>query len=256
MSPSSFPADYSNFFGDARLERRGGELWNRLSMTPCSSIRKLSADNAEQKAYYRFLNNERVCEKKIIDEAVHRMKKLSAGRHLLCIQDTSEVNLSSHKGRLRANSGLGRSDNSDSGNCFKVDPGLVIDAKCFSPLGFSAIKVFHRPEEMPDRIERRYKRQAIEEKESYKWIEVAQGSKAVLKSAASVTFIAAREGDIYEQFALVPDTKTHLLIRSRTTRRLTNGNSLYKQVEASPVSGTYTVEVPSDKRKKTIQANC
>jgi hypothetical protein len=78
---------------------------------------------------------------------------------------------------------------------------------------------------MPDRIERKYKSQPIEDKESYKWIEVAQHSKEVLKQADSVTFIEDREGDIYEQFALIPDDKTHLLVRSRTTRNLSNGKS-------------------------------
>jgi hypothetical protein len=78
---------------------------------------------------------------------------------------------------------------------------------------------------------------------------VAQRSKEVLKGSSSVTFIEDREGDIYEQFALIPDEKTHLLIRSRTTRKLAGGKNLYQEVEAAPVAGTYTVELPTDKRK-------
>lgn len=249
MNPVHFIANYSGFLGDVRLERRAKQLWNRLSITPCSSIRRLSADYAEQKAYYRFLNNERVLEMDIINEAIQRMKKLSVGKHLLCIEDTCEVNLCNHKGRLRANSGLGRSDKSDSANCFKLHPGLVIDAESFFPLGFSHIKVFHRPEEKPNKKQRNYKYQPIEEKESYKWIEVAQRSKEVLASSDSITFIEDREGDIYEQFALIPDEKTHLLIRSRTTRKLSDGSSLYKEVDDLPISGAYTIEVPTDKRK-------
>lgn len=185
----------------------------------------------------------------MIDESSQRMAKLSKGRHLLCIQDTCEVNLTKQKGRLNENSGLGRSDKSDTGYCFKLHPGLVLDVEGLNPLGFSHIKVFHRPEEMPDRIQRGYKRQPIEEKESYKWIEVAQNSKAVLKEAASVTFVEDREGDIYEQFAMVPDERTHLLVRSRTTRNLDNGNSMYKEVEAQPIAGTYTIDLPTDSRK-------
>jgi hypothetical protein len=103
---------------------------------------------------------------------------------------------------------------------------------------------------MPDRNERNYKKQPIEEKESYKWIEVAQKSKEVLSGSARVTFIEDREGDIYEQFALIPDEKHHLIIRSRTTRNLTNGNNLYAEVDSAPVAGVYTIEVPTDKRKK------
>lgn len=177
------------------------------------------------------------------------MSKMSQGRNLLCIQDTSEINLSTHKGRLRPNSGLGRSDNADSASCFKLHPGLVLDVNHFSLLGFSDIKVFHRPEDMPDRVERNYKKQPIEEKESYKWIEVAQRSKKVLEEAACVTFIEDREGDIYEQFALIPDEKTHLLVRSRTTRKLKGDKDLYKEVASAPVAGRYTINIPTDKRK-------
>jgi len=249
MNPLNFIANYSNLMNDVRLERRGEQLWNKLSLTPCSSIRKLSSDNAEQKAYYRFLNNDNVKETVFVEEAANRMKNLSKDRHLLCIQDTCEMNLGSHKGRHLPNSGLGRSDNSESADCFKVHPGLVLDASNITPLGFSHIKIFHRPEEMPDRLQRKYKSQPIEDKESYKWIEVAQHSKEVLKQADSVTFIEDREGDIYEQFALIPDEKTHLLVRSRTTRNLSNGNSLYKEVESAAVAGTYTIELPTDKRK-------
>jgi len=249
MEATNFIPNYTGVLGDVRLERRGHELWRKLSINPGSSIRRLSATYAEQRAYYRFLTNEKVEESKLISEMASRVKNLSADRHLLCIQDTCEVNLGEHKGRLQPGGGLGRSDNCDSAHCFKLHPGLVLDAHNLSPLGFSHIKVFHRPEEMPDRMERAYKKQPIEQKESYKWIEVAQRSKEVLEEAASVTFIEDREGDIYEQFVLIPDEKHHLLIRSRTTRKLADGSNLYKEVEAEPIAGSYTIELPTDNRK-------
>jgi Transposase DNA-binding len=249
INPIAFFPNYTGYLNDIRLERRGQELWKKLSQHPCSSIRQLAKTQSEQKAYYRFLNNERIEEEQLISEATLRMGQLAKGRQLLCVQDTCEVNLSGHKGRLKPNSGLGRSDKSDTVHCFKLHPGLVLDAYNLSPLGFSHIKVFHRPEEMPDRIEREYKKQPIEDKESYKWIEVAEKSKDILKDAAEVTFIEDREGDIYEQFALIPDDKHHLLIRSRTTRKLINGSSLYKEVGSAPVAGTYTIELPTDNRK-------
>ena len=249
IQPRAFFPDYTGRFGDVRLEHRGQSLWRQLTPYPCSSIRQLSKDPAEQKGFYRFLHNEKVGEGQLAEEASLRMGELAKGRQLLCIQDTCEVNLSGHKGRLKPNSGLGRSDKSDTSHCFKLHPGLVLDAFSLSPLGFSHIKIFHRPEEMPNRAERKYKSQPIEEKESYKWVELAEKSKEVLAGAESVTFIEDREGDIYEQFAIVPDGKHHLLIRSRTTRKLSNGGSLYKEVGAAPVAGNYTVGLPTDKRK-------
>ncbi len=250
IPPSDFIVNYEGLLYDVRLERRGKRLWNQLSMTPCSSIRRVSTSDAEQRANYRFLNNERVTEHALTEEAARRCRRLSAGRHLLCIQDTCEVNLSSHKGRLKAESGLGRSDNADSRDCFKLHPGLVMDAESLNPLGFSHIKVFHRPDELPDKRQRNYSRQPIDQKESYKWLEVAQASKQVLQNAASVTFIEDREGDIYEQFARIPEGSVHLLVRSRSNRKLADGGmDLYQQVSRCPLAGTYSVKVPTDKRK-------
>lgn len=249
INPQSFTPDFIGYLGDLRLEQRANKFSNSLIQHPCSSIRQISENPAEQKAYYRLLSNERVEEEDLVKEISNRMSQLAKNRHLLCIQDTCEINLSRHKGRLKPNSGLGRSDKSDTANCFKLHPGLVLDSSTLSPLGFSHIKVFHRPEDKPNRMIRSYKRQSIEEKESYKWIEVAQISKTVLEKSDSVTFIEDREGDIYEQFALIPDEKYHLLIRSRTTRNLTNGNKLYEEVDSKPVSVKYTVDIPSDKRK-------
>ncbi len=188
-------------------------------------------------------------EEVLVKELSARVGQIVADRHVLVVTDTCEVNMSDHKGRLKPNSGLGRSDKSDTAHCFKIHPGMVMDSESLNPLGFSCVKVFDRDEDMPDRKKRNYKQQAIEEKESFKWIEVAQKSKEVLAKAATVTIIEDREGDIYEQFALVPDEKTHLVIRSRITRTLANGNSLYAEVEGAPVVGEYGIEVPTDKRK-------
>lgn len=244
-----FVPNYSGRFPDQRLEVRAMKLFNQLSVIPVSSIRRLSKTTAEHKANLRFLNNPRIDEELLIKEATDRVKHLAFGRHLLVPTDTCEINMSGHKGRLKPNSGLGKSDKSETAHCFKIHPGFVIDAAGFNPLGFSWIKIFHRDEQIPDRYERNYKKQPIEEKESYKWIEVAQKSKEVLAEARTVTFIEDREGDIYEQFALIPDEKHHLIIRSRTTRNLTNGNNLFAEVDSTPVTGTYTVEIPTDKRK-------
>lgn len=249
IKPSSFFPNYNGLIGDLRLERRAKELWTKLSLHPSSTIRQLATSKAEQKSYYRLLNNDKVKEDILIEESSKRMSNLAAGRNLLCIQDTCEVNLVKHKGRLNADSGLGRSDKSDTAHCFKIHPGLVLDTEGLNPLGFSHIKVFHRPEEMPDRTQRNYKKQAIEDKESYKWIEVAQKSKEVLKEATTVTFIEDREGDIFEQFVIIPNDKFHLLVRSRTTRNLSNGKKLYKEVDSEPIAGRYTIDLPTDNRK-------
>ena len=44
----------------------------------------------------------------------------------------------------------------------------MVDVGSRWPLGFSAVKLFHRPAEQDDRFQRNYKSLPIAEKESYK----------------------------------------------------------------------------------------
>ena len=252
-SPLHFKADYRGLTGDKRIDKRAQNLWSSLCKQPGSTISKLSDSRAEQMAYYRLLENEKLREQDLIDELVGRVCSLVDGRDILCVEDSSEINVSGNKNRLRPESGLGRSDNADNATCFKLHPALVLDAESLCPLGFSAVSVFVREEQKTDRFERRYKRQPIAEKESYKWIEVSETSKTTLMKARRVTFIQDREGDIYEQFALVPDPKHHLLIRSRTTRNLEGGSNLYEAMRDLPLAGEYTIEFPADKRLKRMK---
>ena len=48
---------------------------------------------------------------------------------------------------------------------------------------------------------------------------------------------------------LIPDEKHHLLIRSRTTRKLINGSGHMNELDSEPVAGSYTIELPTDNRK-------
>jgi hypothetical protein len=62
------------------------------------------------------------------------------GRHILSISDTSEINLQSHQGRLKAK-GLGVvGNNKDVG--FFIHPTLAVDAENGFPLGLSTVHFF------------------------------------------------------------------------------------------------------------------
>jgi len=89
----------------------------------------------------------------------------------------------------------------------------------------------------------------IEEKESFKWIKACKESKQHLLAASSITFIEDREGDIYEQFASIPDERTHLIIGSRDNRNLSNGNKLFDELSQQPPAGSYAIELITDIRK-------
>lgn len=196
-------------------------------------------------------------EKLLISEAALRLRSLVKDRHLLCIQDTSEVNLTAHDSRITNKSNLGRLDYAKYALGFKIHPAFVVDANQLSPLGFADIKLWHRPQDMPDRFKRNFRKISIEEKESYKWIEVAKQSKSVLEQAKTVTFVQDREGDIFEYFCLVPDDRTHLIVRSLFDRATLEGGHLTEVLAKLPCAGKHFIEIETDKRvnrkKKTVE---
>lgn len=90
------------------------------------------------------------------------------GKHILAISDTSEINLQSHVGRLKA-TGLGVVvKNTDVG--FYIHPTLVLDAANGFPLGISTVQLWTRDINHQDKHERNYSQLPIEEKQSYKWL--------------------------------------------------------------------------------------
>jgi hypothetical protein len=86
-------------------------------------------------------------------------------------------------------------------------------------------------------------------KESYKWIESAIKCKQALAGAREVILIQDREADIYEQFCLVPDAHTHLLIRAKTNRILSDQTRLFEHLAGLPKQGDYQITLEGDKRK-------
>ncbi|HEY1061293.1 MAG TPA: IS4 family transposase, partial [Daejeonella sp.] len=254
--------DYSGYFGDKRIESRGSLLHQRLFSSSTRSIQGLSLNRAEQKGFYRFLHTSKTSEDYLIRELATRCSHQTKGKVVLSIQDTTEVNLSSHRGRLKNGSGFGGIDDSR-GIGFKLHPSLVVDAETCFPLGFSSIKMWGRELGMPNKFERRYFDLPIAEKESHRWIEASNQSKKTLADAALVVIVQDREGDIFEQFLQIPDERTHLLIRSRMNRNTESlEGKLWNSLSASQKLGEYQLRLDSDShgdtpsREATIEVRC
>jgi len=242
--------NYGGHFGDKRIEKRGCELHRRLFSNSTQSIQALSLNRAEQKAYYRFLHNGKASEAKLVEALLGRCSRQVKGKVVLSIQDTTEVNLSAHRGRLKSDSGLGGIDDCN-GIGFKLHPSLVVDAQSCFPIGFSSIKMWGRDLEMPNKRARKYQSMPMKEKESYKWIEAGEQSKQTLCDAEAVVIIQDREGDIFEQFQQIPDERTHLLIRSRINRNTDDAaGKLWTSLGNSTKLGDYRITLDSDSHRK------
>lgn len=243
-------------FPDKRLVTRGNEILTALFRKSTHSIRQLTSSDAEAKGFYRFLWNDRITEENILSNMTSNCIHASQGRFVVCIQDTSEVNLSTHSNRLKTKEKLGTTNASNErGLGFFLHPSLVLDAETSMPYGFATVKLWHRPSEFKTKFERKYNTLPIEEKESYKWIETSQKTKEVLQeSVQGMVIIQDREGDIYEQFATIPDEKTDLLIRSSTNRTLKDKSKLFDSLENTPAAGHYLIEVVAKEQRKSRTA--
>jgi hypothetical protein len=210
----------------------------------------MTADDSEAKAFYRFLQNDHVTEADLVRNMAANCKSCVAGKTVLCIQDSSEINLFRHRNRLKKDDHIGVTNASDSGLGFFIHPGFVLDAETLMPYGFSHVKIWNRGHETVAKDKSHAKNMVpVTEKESYKWIESSIKSKETLAAAQQIIIIQDREADIYEQFCLVPDERTHLLIRAKANRQLANQRRLFEHLSAQSLQGQYQILLEGDKRR-------
>lgn len=238
---------------DSRLLRRSNLILDSLFCNSVHSIRQITQNESECKAFYRFLQNNSVSESKLIKNMSSNCIASCVDKTVLCIQDTSEINLYNHKNRIKKDEFIGTTNAAKGGIGFLLHPSFVVDAYNFIPYGFSDVKIWNRPLEKLTKQERNYNKLPIEEKESYKWIESSQKSKEALEKAKKIIIVQDREGDIYEQFAIVPDEKTELLVRARANRTLLNKIKLFDFIANEPLQGKYTIVLDGDKRRNIIK---
>lgn len=234
---------------DKRLLKRGNSILNRLFSNSVHSIRRLAANDSEAKAFYRFLQNDKVSETDIIQNMSSNCCSSIANRPVLCIQDTSEINLYRHRNRIKKDNYIGVTNASQTGLGFFIHPSFVMDAESYMPYGFSDVKVWNRGHEAVKDRSHAKNMAPKKEKESYKWIESSIKSKQALAMAKELIIIQDREGDIYEQFCIVPDERTHLLIRAKTNRILEGQTRLFEHLAGLPKQGDYQILLEGDKRK-------
>jgi hypothetical protein len=170
---------------------------------------------------YRFMNNHHVRYEQVREWVAGTW--CAAGKRLICIQDTSEANFSSHSGALSIQDpDLGPLTKSTETGFF-LHPSLCLDLEDGFPLGLSDLLLFNRRWGQADKHQRHYQQLALEQKESYRWLKCAQNSKQKLAAAAYVLFVLDREADIYELFYRLPDEKSDVLVRLSQDRLLYQG---------------------------------
>jgi hypothetical protein len=148
--------DFDGVFGDKRIGKRAAQILIKLTTGRSRSLREITEDESEQRSFYRLFSNESFSESGIIKSITARCGDLSSGRHLLCIQDTTEFNFSAKQRRIKPESGLGTTSRNDILG-FMLHNSLVADADRSHALGYSFIKTWERPEGTADKQDRNYR---------------------------------------------------------------------------------------------------
>ena len=115
MKKNYFSGIYDNLLPDARLGKRVESLMLALLNSGSAVINKCCKTLSEKEGAYRMLDNDSFDHNDLTEGAIHRLRENVKGGHLLCIQDTTEFNFTSHMGRI------GREDK-DIGPVTKEDP--------------------------------------------------------------------------------------------------------------------------------------
>lgn len=197
-------------------------------------VRRLGGNRAGEMRITRFLRNDAVSVEEILASVAAQTADRVAGRHILAIQDTSDVRRKGYKS-------------------IAVHPTIAVDADTGALLGLVHADFLAR------RGGRRgtRNRRAFEDKESRRWLDGAVHAGRLLDAgAAAVTVVADREADIYRTFADRP-AGVDMVIRARHDRSLKDGGRLYAAVAGCPALGRMTVDLPSapgrPKRSATLE---
>ena len=232
------------YFGDARLARNGALLLERMHQRQTVCIRKLTEGRAEQVRFLRFLSNKEVTVEEMISHRALLAGVAAVDRHVLAIQDTSEVNYQAQRRRKHS---LGTVGNGTDVGLF-IHPVLAVDADNGECLGLVDAQIWRRTTGKAAN----YKELPIECKESNRWLKGADRAKAVLADAALITVVDDREADIYEKWDRLPDQHTHLLTRACRNRSLGDGRKLFETLASFDEVHRFELDLTARPGKKRI----
>jgi hypothetical protein len=255
MNDNQFNGFFASILPDPRSEKRAEKIMVDLLNFGSVVVNKFCKTHTEKIGAYRMLGNNNY-DHDDLAKGVYRSCKANVHNvHLLCIQDTTELNFTYHMGRIgKEDADIGPVTNNDNAGFF-CHPMLVIDPSHQLPVGFSSINVWNRSWDKLSRHERDYHNQDIKEKESYRWIRSALETKELLAEDICLTIIGDRESDIYDEFAAIPDGRTHLLIRSSINRKLFGEKqNLFEKLSSSTQKSTYEIDIHSNPKRTKRKA--
>ena len=97
-------------FGDIRVDQRAEWLIERVAATGSLVLRRVGQTRAGEMAVHRFLSSPYVSVERIVETLAGRTAACCAGRRVLVVQDTTEINFG---GRDKKRRGFGPAGNGE-----------------------------------------------------------------------------------------------------------------------------------------------
>jgi hypothetical protein len=235
--------------GDRRLDRRARRLLQKLGEKPTLSIPAACGGWDETRAAYRLFDHAEVTPERVLaPHSACTEERLRAYRRVLCIQDTTELDYTTKKASM---AGLGPLNYETRWGMY-LHPTLVVTPERV-PLGLLDAYTWVRE---PGSIgQEKDRNRPLEEKESVRWIDGFARVNALAETLTDthLTYIADREGDIYDLFveAPCPERSADWLVRVQHTERLlADGRKLRAVLDAAPVLSEISFERPPAKGRR------
>ena len=201
-------------------------------------LRRLSkGDRALEVRFNRFLGNAKVTAERIIESWSEGTVVAAEGRHVLAIQDTSEVHFNTTPRRRRGLGEIGKGNN----HGVLLHPMLAVDADNGTCLGLLSGEVWTRE----GRRTVSHDLRELSDKESQRWITTALAAKPRLAGAAMVTVVGDRESDIFALYASTAEQHFHVIARSMHDRKLADGAGLYADSDAMTAVDERAILLPA-----------
>jgi hypothetical protein len=200
-------------------------------------LKRLGGDRGGELRAGRFFANPKVTARKMIADWGRLTGAACAGRHVLAIDDTTELKFPTTAQRRR---GLGPVKKGHAHGLL-AHVMIAVDAGSGACLGLVGGEIWTRPGVNPVPHPER----PLEERESMRWLNAAAQAKPVLAPAAMVTVVDDRESDFYAKWAAVPAADFHMLTRCMKDRRLAGGGLLFAAMAALPPAGRRQIALPA-----------
>src|ERR1700686_168994 len=201
-------------------------------------LRRLAKGNrAREVRFNRFLGNAKVTTGGVIESWSESTVAAAEGRHVLAIQDTSEINFTTTAKRRRGLGEIGKGN----GRGVLLHPMLAVDAENGSCLGLVNGQIWTRK----GRRTVSHDLRDLSDKESQRWIATALAAKPLLAKAAMVTVLGDRESDIFALYASAAKQQFHVIARSMHDRKLADASGLYAASEAMAIIEQRAIVLPA-----------